>query len=75
MLNLALFLGYRFTTTASCVLITLVPTSVMGLLSSSAGEADYGDKTDDEEILRNVTSTFSDKIAAYAVLGTSSGKF
>ena len=69
-LNIALFLSYGFTSAASCVPITLIPTIAMDVLSYGQGDGDG-----EGQSLEMAASTFASTVATYAVLGTAFGKF
>lgn len=69
-LNLALSLSYGFTTAASVVPITLIPTIAMDILSRN----EYQNGDDDDQLLDSA-STFASTVTMYAVLGTAFGKF
>ena len=66
-LNLALSLSYGFTTAASVVPITLIPTIAIDILSRNEYQ-------DDDQLL-DAASTFASTVTMYAVLGTAFGKF
>lgn len=67
-LNVALFISYGFTSAASAVPITLIPTIAMDILG-------YGRDEDDRASLEADASIFASTVATYAVLGTACGKF
>jgi stromal membrane-associated protein len=68
LLNLALFVSYGFTSAASSIPITLIPTIAMDILSRAIDS--QGD-----EYLEQSPTVFASTVATYAVLGTALGKF
>ncbi|GFH43657.1 hypothetical protein CTEN210_00130 [Chaetoceros tenuissimus] len=66
-LNYAIFSSYYFTSAASSVPITLIPTIAMDVLA-----AEYGDGDGE---LEAAASLFASRVATHAVLATAFGKF
>eukprot|EP00557_Chaetoceros_sp_GSL56_P000789 CAMPEP_0176498812 /NCGR_PEP_ID=MMETSP0200_2-20121128/12553_1 /TAXON_ID=947934 /ORGANISM="Chaetoceros sp., Strain GSL56" /LENGTH=1286 /DNA_ID=CAMNT_0017897109 /DNA_START=159 /DNA_END=4019 /DNA_ORIENTATION=- len=71
LLNLALFVSYGFTSAASSIPITLIPTIAMDLLSNAKENEMEGDRS----YLEESPTIFASTVATYAVLGTALGKF